>query len=68
MSDRPLWKTVKIRAEDLEPEDVTRDRFGKWNTVKTVQFDKTHTTVGFDGHVLTVRNVHLVDIQVVKPS
>jgi hypothetical protein len=69
--DRAVWGTTKYRAEDLEVNDVVRNRFGKWDVVEQVKH-------GADGHYvhvkmqlggdMTVRTVHLVDVQTVKPS
>lgn len=83
MSDRPVWTTKKIRAEDLvayelredvvETEgDVARDRFGKWDRVTELHFDgddQRYVGVDFEcGGNLQVRRINLVDVQTVKPS
>lgn len=71
MSERAVYGTRKHRAEDLEPGDVSRNRYGKWARVTGVNRgdEKHYVDVLFDaGGVLTLRDVHLVDVQVVKPS
>ena len=71
MTDRPIWRLVKIRASDVQPGDVIRDSFGKWNTVKDSKpHGDDHVTIRFVAlsEAYTMRNVHLVDLQVVKPS
>jgi hypothetical protein len=66
---RPVYTTRKHRAEDLAPKDVTRNSFGKWARVTDVSLDGLYVTVSFDsGTALVMRDVQLVDVQVVKPS
>lgn len=70
---RPVWRTQKVRAEDLAVGDATRNRFGKWDVVTEVDHDgddlryvRVKTECG--GGYWMIRAVHLVDVQVVKPS
>lgn len=69
--DRPVWTTRKHRAEDLEKDDVTRNRFGKWDVVQAITHGKdgryVHVRMELGGE-MTKRTVDLVDVQVVKPS
>lgn len=69
---RAIWGTQQVRAEDLEKDDVTRNRFGKWDVVLEVKHhdDGKYVTVKTEcgGEDLVVRTVHLVPVQVVKPS
>lgn len=69
MTVAAVYGTRKHRAMDLEGGDVTRNSFGKWARVETVKTEGLYTTVTFDaGTPLVCRDVHLVDVQVVKPS
>lgn len=70
VSDRPVIGTRKHRMADLEVGDITRNEFGKWARVTGVTTTGLYTTVDFDGlgKSLMGRDVHLVDVQVVKPS
>jgi hypothetical protein len=71
VSDRPIWTTQKVRAVDLTPGDVTRDGYNKWNRVAGVKpANDGYVTVTFQlgGSPLTTRAVHLMDVQVAKPS
>lgn len=67
---RPVWGTKKVRACDLMIGDVTRNSFGKWDVVSRVgDGEGPYITIGFEvGGGVSMRTVHLVDIQVVKPS
>lgn len=66
---RPVYGTRKHRAEDLEAGDVIRNSYGKWARVTKARQHDLYVTVEFDsGGALTVRDVQLVDVQVVKPS
>lgn len=69
-ADRAVYGTKKFRAEDIEPGDVVRNTFGKWARVKSATTRDLYTSISFDvpGTVLHVRDVHLIDVQVVKPS
>ena len=71
MSDRPIWTTQKVRANDLQVGDVTRDAYKRWDTVISVN-DKGegYTAVNFaiSSGALIIRSVALVDVQVPKPS
>jgi hypothetical protein len=67
--ERAVWRTAKFRAEDIKPGDVTRNSFGKWARVIGVSIDRMYVTVQFDtGGTVVLRDVHLIDIQEVKPS
>lgn len=72
MSDRPIWRTQKVRAEDLQVGDVARNKYGKWDLITTVHHDEDDTRyVGatFEcGGQAVYRRVDLRDVQVVKPS
>lgn len=75
IDERPIWRTVKIRAEDLREGDVTRNGFGKWDVVTSitglddVAAGALYISVHFEaGSTIGMRTVHLVDVQVVKPS
>lgn len=71
MSDRPVWRTQKIRAQDVRKDDVTRNRYGKWDVVVDRGRSSTpgYTVVVHDkGGEFILRDVDLVDVQVVKPS
>jgi hypothetical protein len=70
IAERPVWRTQKVRAEDLVAGDVTRDRYGKWDVVAAVTSTKgAYVTVAFDcNSKAEFRKVALVDVQAVKPS
>lgn len=73
MTDRVIWGTKKVRAEDLQIGDAIRNRWGKWDVIEVCHFDdddqeqyvRVTTEVGRD---LQLRRVHLVDVQFAKPS
>lgn len=67
---RAVWGTRKYRAEDLIAGDVVRNSFGKWARIKKVATSDLYTSISFDvaGATLVVRDVHLVDVQIAKPS
>lgn len=69
-AERPVWGTRKHRAEDIVAGDVVRNTFGKWARVKSATTTDLYTSISFDvpGTVLHVRDVHLVDVQIAKPS
>lgn len=70
--DRPVYTTRKHRAGDLVPGDVSRDVFGKWDTVISVEKvtgTGNYVTIRHEhGGTLTARAVSLEDVQTVKPS
>jgi hypothetical protein len=69
LHERPVYRTQKHRAEDLQEGDVTRNRFGKWDTVTKVVRNGLYTHLTFETGVdAQMRSVHLCDVQVVKPS
>lgn len=73
LDGRPVYGTKQLRAVDLRPGDVTRNGFGKWDVVSTVEplkgATKTYVHVTFEvGKELGLRTVQLVPVQVVKPS
>lgn len=71
IAERAVYRLVKYRAADLTTGDVTRNRYGKWDVVVSSILDKTgrYVEVGFEtGGTHSFRSVHLVDVQVVKPS
>lgn len=67
---RPVWGTRKHRAEDVVKGDVVRNTFGKWARVKTATTSQLYTSITFDvpGAGLHCRDVHLIDVQIAKPS
>lgn len=66
---RPVWGTQKHRAEDLIPGDVVRNKYGKWDVVIQVSVGAQYVDVTTElGGTQLVRTVHLLDVQVVKPS
>lgn len=67
---KAVYGTRKHRAADLEAGDVTRNAYGKWAVVTKVETVDLYTMIDFDipGGRIQVRDVHLVDVQVVKPS
>ena len=70
-TDRPVYGLVKHRSSDLAVGDVIRNRFGKWDVVSSVVVDEDgrYVSVQFEvGGEWRFRSVHLVDVQVVKPS
>lgn len=71
--DRVIWGTRKCRALDLKPGDVIRNRYGKWDVIVEdgVKVGPTplYIEVTTETQVVTTfRTVHLVDVQVAKPS
>lgn len=70
VKDRPLWRTVDVRVEDLAEGDVTRNRYGKWDVVvDTKKIDDHYYEVDFEvGGKISMRSVALVKVQAVKPS
>lgn len=69
LASRPIYTTRKHRAEDLVAGDVARNRFGKWDVVTSVKTTERYVDVHFEvGGSVLLRTVHLVDVQVVKPS
>jgi len=74
IGDRPIYRTVDLRAEDLKKGDVTRNRFGKWDVVTSVKpygkgAKSLYVDVNFEtGTDMQIRTVALVKLQVVKPS
>lgn len=69
LASRPVYTTRKHRAEDLVTDDVARNRFGKWDVVSKVTPADRYVNVHFEvGGEVLLRTVHLVDVQVVKPS
>ena len=69
-AQRAVYSTRKHRAEDLQAGDVTRNRYGKWARITKVErTEGLYVYLHFDtGDPLLVRDVHLVDVQTVKPS
>lgn len=71
-TDRAVYTTRKHRAADLLPGDVTRNRFGKWDVVEqvaTLGDDARYIEITFEvGGSILMRTVHLVDVQIPKPS
>lgn len=69
-ASRPVWGTRKYRAEDIETGDVVRNKYGKWARVTKAATAGLYTTFTFDAAAtdVTVRDVHLVDVQVARPS
>lgn len=71
-SARAVYGTRKHRAQDLVEGDVVRNRFGKWDVVTEVlSYDGSPHYVNVMtevGGAQMLRTVHLVDVQVVKPS
>jgi hypothetical protein len=65
-----VYGTAKHRAEDLVPGDVIRNGYGKWDRVKRVASTSEHyVEVTFEtGSSIPLRTVHLVDVQIVRPS
>lgn len=72
MKQRAIWRTVKVRAEDLEKDDVTRNKYGKWDSVTEVHHDEDdlrYVKVDFEcGGSAVFRAVDLRDVQVAKDS
>lgn len=70
---RAVWRTQKVRAEDLVEGDVARNRYGKWDIVREMHHDDdeqefyVRATFARGGDSTFVK-VDLVDVQVVKPS
>lgn len=68
---RPEYTTVKMRAGDLQPGDVTHNKYGRWAVVKQIlpTHDPIYVTVKFDvPGELELRNVHLATVQKPKPE
>ena len=70
MTDRTIWRTVKVRAADLKVGDVTRDLYAKWATVtKVAVVSERYTRVIWDSqNEAIMRCVQLVDVQVPAKS
>ena len=66
--DRTVWTTRKLRFGDLREGDVTRNQYGKWDTVVSVNPGVLYSVVKFRASSMEITNVHLVNVQTPKPS